>query len=247
MKGAKKTITIVLSVILWVIILLAALFAFTTLATRDSDSVSSLAGFTPLTIKSDSMSPTFNKGDMIIIKKCDPNTLEVGDIITFHTIIENQYVLNTHKIAAISDVNGVRSYTTKGDNNPVEDSSLVTNGDIVGKYVQRVPGLGKVMEFLSTSVGFLCVIVLPVLVFFIYQIYHLVMVGIQLKKAVAIEQAEELAKAGCTTAVVTSDEAAEKLAQAEAALAEAKRLKEEAEAKLSEANSKEEKKDETEQ
>ena len=59
------------------------------------------------------------------------------------------------------------------------------------------------------------------LLFFIYQVYHLVMVSINLKKAIAVEQAEENAR--------KESEADAKLAEAQAALEEAKRLKEEAE------------------
>ena len=69
MKALKKGAEILLSVVLWAVILLAALFAFTTLATRDQNSVSSIAGFTPMIVESDSMAPTFKMGDMIIIKK----------------------------------------------------------------------------------------------------------------------------------------------------------------------------------
>ena len=129
MKTAKKALTVILSVILWIIILLAALYAFTTLATRDSQNVSSVAGFTPLSVESDSMSPTFNAGDLIIIRRCDTSALQVGDIITFHTLIENQYALNTHRIAEIEEVYGLRSYTTKGDNNAIADTRFVSDSD----------------------------------------------------------------------------------------------------------------------
>lgn len=74
------------------------MYAFTTLATKDDGSVSNLGGFTPMTVQSDSMSPTFDQGDLIVIKTCDTSKLQVGDIVTFHTIIENQYALNTHRI-----------------------------------------------------------------------------------------------------------------------------------------------------
>ena len=57
-------------------------------------------------------------------------------------------------------------------------------------------------------------IVLPMLLFFIYQVYNLIMISIRLKKAVAVETAKEAA-----------------LAQSQVAeLEEAKRLCEEAEA-----------------
>lgn len=229
MKTLKRVGTIVISVILWAIILLAALYAFTTMATKDDQSVSRILGYTPMTVESDSMKPTFCKGDLIFIKKCDTSKLKEGDIITFHTIIDNQYALNTHRIQKIDEVNGVRSYTTIGDNNNgVADQHVISDGDIVGKYVGHISNLGKVMSFLSSSMGFLIVIVLPMLLFFIYQVYNLIMISIRLKKAIAVENAEELAKAGLNKADV--EQAAKDKDEAQAALEEAKRLREEAEA-----------------
>ena len=233
MKAMKRAGTIVISVILWAIILLAALYAFTTMATKDDQNVASILGYTPLVVETDSMKPTFESGDLIFIKKCDTSALEEGDIICFHTIIENEYALNTHRIQKIDEANGVRSYTTIGDNNNgVADQHVISDGDIVGKYIGHVSGLGKVMNFLSSSMGFLIVIVLPMLLFFIYQVYNLIMISIRLKKAMAVENAEEIANARIQQekADQAADEAARAKDEAQAALEEAKRLKEEAEA-----------------
>lgn len=224
MQVVKKAASIVVSVVMWIIILIAALYAFTTLATKDDGGVANLAGFTPLAVQSESMAPTFNEGDLIIIQACDASTLETGDIITFHTIIDNQYALNTHRIDSIVEANGARSYTTKGDNNEIVDQHVISDVDIVGKYVARIPYLGSVMNFLSSSTGFLAVIVIPMLLFFIYQVYHLVIVGMNLKRAMAED--DRMAQAA---AIVDADAAR---AEAEAKLAEAKRLKAEAEAAL---------------
>lgn len=236
MKALKRGATILVSMILWAVILLAALFAFTTLATRDNNHVANLAGFTPLSVMSDSMSPTFNAGDLIIIRKCTPATLEEGDIITFHAIINNEFALNTHRIAEIQDQNGARSYVTKGDNNVIADTHIIADGDIVGKYVGRLPYFGKVVQFLSSSTGFLLVIVLPLLLFFVYQVYHLITVSIDLKKALAVESIQEGAPDALLADAEKAKQEAEKAkaeaeaarAEAEAALAEAKRLREEA-------------------
>ena len=218
--NAVKRAANVLSVILWAVILVAALYAFTTMATRNNQNVSNLFGYTPLVVKSDSMAPTFETGDLIVIKKCDPQTLEEGDIICFHTIINNEYALNTHRIKSIEAVGDARSYTTIGDNNNgIADQHVISDGDIVGKYVTSIPKIGKVMDFLSGSTGFLIVIVLPMLLFFIYQVYHLITISINLKKAIAVETAKEQESANMQAAK-----------DAEAALAEAKRMREEAEA-----------------
>ena len=195
MKVVKKGFSIIFSILLWCIILLAALFAFTTLATKDQSQVASIGGYTPMVVKTDSMAPTFLSGDLIFIRKCDTSKLKEGDIVCFHTIIQNEYALNTHRILEIDEANGVRSYKTKGDNNEVSDSHIISDGDIVGQYIGKVSRLGTVMDFLSSSMGFLIVIVLPMLLFFIYQVYHLVMVTISLKKAIAAEDAMKAAEA----------------------------------------------------
>lgn len=240
MNSVKRGAEILISAMLWAVILVAALFAFTTLATKDTNKVASLAGYTPLTVASDSMAPTFRAGDMIVIRKCDTAKLEEGDIVTFHTIINNEYALNTHRIAEIQEQGGVRSYVTKGDNNAIADTHMIADGDIVGKFVTRLPGVGKVMSFLSSSIGFLVIIVLPLLLFFIYQVYHLIMVSIDLKKAIAVEtaqaqaeiqaQASPDAEALLAEAARAKAEAERAKAEAEAALAEAKRLQEQARA-----------------
>ena len=222
MEKLKKIGLTVLSICLWGVILIAALFAFTTLATKDTNSVASIAGFTPLTVATESMEPTFGTSDLIIIQKCDPADLKEGDIITFHTIINNEYALNTHRIVDIEENNGYRSYRTKGDNNQIEDTHVIADGDIVGKYVLKLAGVGALMTFLSSSTGFLVVIILPLLIFFVMQVYHLIMVVIKLKKATAEEMAIEND--------ASLDEALKAKQEAEAALAEARRLKEEAEA-----------------
>ena len=221
MKVLKKTGTIVLSVLLWVIILVAALYAFTTMATRDNQNVSNIMGYTPLVVKSDSMAPTFRAGDLIFIKKCDTSTLKEGDIICFHTIIDNEYALNTHRIKKIETSGDARSYTTLGDNNNgITDTHIISDGDIVGKYVGHLQNAGKVMDFLSSSIGFLIVIVLPMLLFFIYQVYNLIMISIRLKKAVAVEAAKEAALAQSQAAAQQNASAAETAATQENAAAQ---------------------------
>lgn len=229
MKVLKKAGAVVVSVLLWVVILVAALYAFTTMATRDNQNVADLFGYTPMAVQSDSMAPTFEKGDLILIKKCDTSTLKEGDIICFHTIINNEYALNTHRIQSIVEQGGARSYTTLGDNNNgIADTHVISDGDIVGKYVGKVQKLGTVMDFLSGSTGFLLVIVLPMLLFFIYQIYHLIMISIRLKKAIAVETAreQELER----QKVAAGSQPQQDAEAAKAALEEARRLREEAEA-----------------
>ena len=58
MSKMKKALGILASVLLWAVILIAALFTFITMATRDETHVASIAGYTPMAVQSDSMADT---------------------------------------------------------------------------------------------------------------------------------------------------------------------------------------------
>jgi len=169
-KKKSKVLNILVNTLLVIAIALGIFCSFTAFVAKSGNTVPSFFGYRPFAIQSDSMSPFFNKGDLVISKTCDTDKLEVGDVITFWTVIQGQRALNTHRIIAIEDGGTFRSFTTKGDNNSIEDGLTVHQSEIVGKYVTHIPGIGSVIDFLQTSKGFLLVIVLPCAIFFIYQL-----------------------------------------------------------------------------
>ena len=171
--GSKILGTIV-NVVLIIAIVVAFICTYTSFVTKSGSGVPSILGFEPFAIQSDSMSPFFEKGDLVIDKKISNiDDLKEEDVITFWTIIEGQRVLNTHRIVSIEDTGNFKYFVTKGDNNTVEDSLTVHQAEIVGKYLTHIKGLGKVLDFLQTSKGFFCAIVLPVFAFFIYYLVQM--------------------------------------------------------------------------
>jgi signal peptidase len=86
-------------------------------------------------------------------------------------------------------------FRTQGDNretNPEPDEILLAAGDVIGKYHgTRIPVLGSVIDFLSTQLGFFLVILLPVLIFTIFQIYKLISVVMYNKKVDMINSVNE--------------------------------------------------------
>ena len=83
-------------------------------------------GITILNVVSDSMKPTIEKGDKIVVKKQD--SYEVGDIITY---ISNDENLITHRV--MKKYGNV--FITKGDNNNTEDEERVEQDQIIGKVI----------------------------------------------------------------------------------------------------------------
>ncbi len=182
MKG-KKILKVVLNVIIWIIIVLAATVTLITLTSREKG-VSTIMGYVPLNIQTGSMEPTIKTGDLIITKKYDgTSTLKEGDVISFFARENEQTIIKTHRIKSTIEINGMTSYITRGDNNTADDDQQVAPGDIISTWDgTRIPVLGDVLSFLKTKTGFFVCIILPLAAFFIYQLYKFIMVLLDYKK-----------------------------------------------------------------
>ncbi len=161
----------ILNVVLVITIIVAAVCTYVSFVSTSGNGVPSIFGIRILSIQTDSMYPTLLPGDLVFdVAVEDKSELRQGDIITYWTVINGERVLNTHTILNIYDGGGYLLFETKGDNNNIADALTVHESEIVGKYVSRVPGVGKVMDYLQTSTGFLLVVVLPVFIFFLYHV-----------------------------------------------------------------------------
>ena len=106
-----------------------------------------LAGLQPYNIETQSMAPEYASGTLIYVKKTDFDKLKPGDVITY---VNPEGSAVTHRITEIDSED--RSLRTKGDANEFEDIMSVTEENIVGKVVFKIPHLGVVTEFLTNAV-----------------------------------------------------------------------------------------------
>lgn len=189
----KKVLGIIVNVLAWVILIFALLVTIMVFSSGRNNGVANLMGFIPMTVESDSMKPTFEKDDFIICREIDDmSTLKKNDVITFWTIIEGQKVKNTHRIVEINTEGGTTSYITRGDNNSLDDSIPVYAGDIIGKWTGvKLHGFGKVMSFLRTKTGFFICILIPMAIFFLFELYKFIVTLIEIKKPELSEDDEE--------------------------------------------------------
>ena len=140
--------------------------------------VSRLPMFGAYVIVSPSMVPTINVNDGVVVQRVvEENSLKVGDVITFSSRdLDYEGLTVTHRIVGKQIIqSGEFVYRTKGDNNNVEDSSLVRFSDIYGKVVMKIPMIGYVYNFLTNPFGFTIAIIVPIMVIIISNIYRLVM------------------------------------------------------------------------
>ena len=189
----KKVLKITANVLVWIILILALLVTIMVFSSGRNNGVANLLGYIPMTVESDSMKPTFKKDDLIICKEVDDvYALQEGDVITFWTIIDGQRVKNTHRIVAINEIDNTRSFVTRGDNNPQDDTVPASANDIIGKWTDvKLGGFGKVMNFLRTKTGFFICIVIPMAVFFLVELYKFIVTLVEFKKPELTDEDEE--------------------------------------------------------
>lgn len=112
--------------------------------------IAGLFPYKPVVVMSNSMKPTFSRGDIVIIKKIEAEEiydLKEGDIIEY--ITESSSIV--HRIYKIDDKKeGL--FTTKGDNNTSIDTNKVTKEQIQGIVKNTIPYLGILTVYFNQYV-----------------------------------------------------------------------------------------------
>ena len=193
----KKTFKIIGNVIIWIFVVFAVLITILVFASQSNGNLPSLFGKATITIESPSMEPTIKTGDMIISKILtdeEKRNLEVGDVVTFYGDLNQDGTeeMYTHRIVEVLGKNngGYYTYITRGDNkvtntqNDQTETAPLSETKILAKYTGvKFAGLGKFTDFLKTKVGFGVCIILPLALFFLYELYAFVLAVFKMKQA----------------------------------------------------------------
>lgn len=108
-----------------------------------------LFGYKFYTVLTESMSPTMDKGSLLVVKEVKPEQIKVEDVITFGN--SNNKSVTTHRVKQISNEEGVK-FTTQGDANNSVDPEKVDGSFLVGKVINHVPFLGATLEYIKSNI-----------------------------------------------------------------------------------------------
>jgi signal peptidase len=224
-KTLKKIFNVVVDILV-ILVMVVSAFVLISSITSKASGVSSIFGTAFLTVESDSMKPTFSEGDLILSEYTDgqfSRKYEIGDVVTFPMKVDDVNgnkvtVMNTHRIVDIVEDDDLIYYKTQGDNtetNPDPDEELQTNKTIVAKWHEGtvIPGVGKFLHFIKTPLGFFLCILLPMIIFFVYEVIRVIMNIIAYNKEKALEEAQAAVEASELTEEQKQRAIAEYLAQ----------------------------------
>ena len=121
-----------------------------------------ISGGELLAIRTGSMSPVMEPGDLLISRDVDPRTVRRGDVITFR-VPSADNTLVTHRVTKV-DKEG-NTFTTKGDANDTVDPFTTKSKDVLGSRWFSIPKVGRIMVFLSTGLGTALLIGIPAAIY----------------------------------------------------------------------------------
>lgn len=157
LRKLNKILNIILCIIIIPIVFVNMTILIKSLINKDT--VPDFLGYKFFVVLTGSMQDTLKPGDFIISKKIDTSSLQIGDIISF----KEDNTIITHRIIKIEKKDGELLFTTKGDYNNTEDDNKVEKSNIEGKYILKIPGIGKILIFFQSILGIIILIMIPVL------------------------------------------------------------------------------------
>ena len=141
-KIKKKVINflyvLIIPILLWNLIITVKIL-------QNPDKTPSIFGIKTFCIISGSMEPTLQINDIIIIKEVSKNEISEEDIITFKA---NEETI-THRVKKIEKYGDEIIYITQGDANNIEDENKISFENVEGKYICRIPKVGKIVLVLK--------------------------------------------------------------------------------------------------
>ena len=161
----KKIFNLVKGVLNTLLVIALACFVLAVCLQRFTDNKIALLNYRLCSVVTGSMEPKYNIGDVLISKDVDPEAIEIGDTVSYLGAEGNfNGKIVTHEVINIEkNETGELLFHTKGIANLVQDP-IVNEKQLYGKVVYKANILSFVYKTISSKLGMLLCVILPLMV-----------------------------------------------------------------------------------
>ena len=108
-----------------------------------------LAGATPYTVLTGSMTPAYPPGSLVVVRPVEPSEVRIGDVVTYQ-LRSGEPAVATHRVVGVGwSADGERLLTTQGDANPLPDAEPVRGVQLRGEVWYSLPWVGHLNVLLT--------------------------------------------------------------------------------------------------
>ena len=160
MNKYKKEFQVLLKIIKGITIMFLILVLFVVLIQKIGNKKYSVFGYRIFAIVSESMTPEYELGDILVSKQVDPETIEIGDNITYRGAQGDfPNLVITHKVISKWKEDNLYHFQTKGLTNDQADPEIDEN-QIYGKVVYKTIFLSFLGQLMRNNVAYYVLFVL---------------------------------------------------------------------------------------
>lgn len=171
MKEKKINILNIIITIIKIICIIVLILLILVLALqRFSNNKIAIGGYRVFNVATGSMVPTYEVGDVIIVKEVDTNSLVEGDVVSYlgkKGTFSGRVV--THRIVNIEDGEDGKTFTTKGDANDEEDPPI-TSDQIYGKVIYKCVLISLFTKLMNNMTAFYIIFFIPFAILIFLQL-----------------------------------------------------------------------------
>ena len=174
-------------------LILVSVFVLLSVVLTPAGQVPQVLGYSVFRVMTGSMEPEIREDSLLVVQKTPPEDIVPGDVISFFSpdpMLEG--AVNTHRVVRVEKENGRIQFITKGDANVIEDTYPVDASALVGRAVFKSYGLGRVVSLLANPLVFGIIILLPLLIILLMNLYRAVRIAADIAKK---EEEEAVRKA----------------------------------------------------
>jgi signal peptidase len=121
-----------------------------------------IGGYRSFTVRSGSMTPAIETGDVVVTKSISPLAARVGDVVTF-VDPEGTGKLFSHRVQSVRAVGGEVAFVTRGDANTSTEHWRVPASGSIGRVAYRIPKIGYALSWVDSGPARLALIAIPAL------------------------------------------------------------------------------------
>lgn len=172
----KKIFKIISYFIITILCLFVLLIIFYLISSKLNNKENYKPKISMYTIVSPSMTPVINVYDVVVnIRPEKSDDIQVGDIITYISRDPSSSGMTiTHRVIEVSNsTDGTTQFLTQGDNNNDPDPLYVPFKDVIGVEVVIIPYLGKIQFLLSDHKNLLIILLVPIIIYLLIDIFRL--------------------------------------------------------------------------
>lgn len=170
----KKVILGIVNVVSAAAIVIA-LFVLCTVVMTRSGEAPNILGHYVFRVMTGSMEPKIREDALIIARKTDLSEIKPEDIISYYSTdpLLNGSV-NTHRVISVEQQGDSYVFNTKGDANAMPDRYPALGENVLGKVIFVSYPLGVFVNFLSSPVAFVLLILIPIFIIFVSNLVRTV-------------------------------------------------------------------------